>query len=85
MDNLLKKKILIVICGGISAYKVLELIRSLKKKGAYIKTILTKSAKEFVTPLSVASLSQGERLARRLKIESGLLSIAVFILEVQVM
>ena len=60
MDNLLKKKILIVICGGISAYKVLELIRSLKKKGAYIKTILTKSAKEFVTPLSVASLSQGK-------------------------
>ena len=58
MDNLLKKKILIVICGGISAYKVLELIRSLKKKGAYIKTILTKSAKEFVTPLSVTSLSQ---------------------------
>ena len=60
MNNLLKKKILIVICGGISAYKVLELIRSLKKKGADIKTILTKSAKEFVTPLSVASLSQGK-------------------------
>ena len=60
MNNLLKKKILIVICGGISAYKVLELIRSLKKKGADIKTILTKSAKEFVTPLSIASLSQGK-------------------------
>ena len=58
MNSLLKKKILLVICGGISAYKSLELIRSLKKQGAQIKTILTKSAKEFVTPLSVSSLSQ---------------------------
>ena len=60
MNKLLEKKILIIICGGISAYKSLEVIRSLKKKGAKIKTILTKSAKEFVTPLSVASLSQGK-------------------------
>ena len=58
MNNLLEKKILLVICGGISAYKSLELIRSFKKKGARVKTILTKSAKEFVTPLSVSSLSQ---------------------------
>ena len=58
MNNLLKKKILLIICGGISAYKSLELIRLFKKKGAKIKTILTKSAKEFVTPLSVVSLSQ---------------------------
>ena len=58
MNNFLEKKILLIICGGISAYKSLEIIRSLKKKGAKIKTILTKSAKEFVTPLSVASLSQ---------------------------
>ena len=58
MNNLLNKKILLIICGGISAYKSLELIRSLKKKGAKIKTILTNSAKQFVTPLSVTSLSQ---------------------------
>jgi len=58
MNNLLEKKILLIICGGISAYKSLEIIRSLKKKGAKIKTILTKSATEFVTPLSVVSLSQ---------------------------
>ena len=58
MNNLLDKKILIIICGGISAYKSLEVIRSLKKNGAKVKTILTKSALEFVTPLSVASLSQ---------------------------
>ena len=58
MNNLLKRKILLIICGGISAYKSLELIRLLKKQGTEVKTILTKSAKEFVTPLSVASLSQ---------------------------
>ena len=58
MNNLLEKKILLIICGGISAYKSLEVIRFLKKKGAQVKTILTKSAKEFITPLSVASLSQ---------------------------
>jgi phosphopantothenoylcysteine decarboxylase/phosphopantothenate--cysteine ligase len=58
MNNLLDKKILLIICGGISAYKSLDLIRLLKKQGAMVKTILTKSAKEFVTPLSIASLSQ---------------------------
>ena len=58
MNNLSQRKILLIICGGISAYKSLELIRLLKKQGAKVKTILTKSAKEFVTPLSVVSLSQ---------------------------
>tara|TARA_B100000035_G_scaffold302574_1_gene300312 strand:+ start:417 stop:1619 length:1203 start_codon:yes stop_codon:yes gene_type:complete len=60
MKNLLNKKILLIICGGISAYKSLELIRLLKKNNAEIKTILTKSAKEFVTPLSITSLSQNK-------------------------
>ncbi len=60
MKNLLYKKILFVICGGISAYKSLETIRLFKKNGAEIKTILTPSAKEFVTPLSITSLSQGK-------------------------
>ena len=60
MKNLIKKKILFIICGGVSAYKSLETIRLFKKDNAEIKTILTKSAKEFVTPLSVASLSQGK-------------------------
>ena len=58
MNNLFNKKILLIICGGISAYKSLELIRVLKKRNVQVKTILTKSAKEFVTPLSVTSLSQ---------------------------
>jgi len=58
MNNLSNKKILLIICGGISAYKSLEIIRGLKKNDAQVKTILTKSAKEFVTPLSISSLSQ---------------------------
>ena len=58
MINLLDKKVLLIICGGIAAYKSLEIIRSLKKKKFEVKSILTKSAKNFVTPLSVASLSK---------------------------
>jgi len=58
MNNIENKKILLIICGGISAYKSLEIIRLLKKQGVTIKSILTQSAKEFVTPLSVATLSQ---------------------------
>ena len=60
MKNVKNKKILLIICGGISAYKSLETIRLFKKNGAEIKTILTESAKEFVTPLSITSLSQGK-------------------------
>tara|TARA_B100000579_G_scaffold44517_1_gene31049 strand:- start:2626 stop:3825 length:1200 start_codon:yes stop_codon:yes gene_type:complete len=58
MKNLNGKKILLIICGGIAAYKSLEIIRLLKKNGSIVKTILTKNAKNFVTPLSVVSLSQ---------------------------
>ena len=58
MKNLNGKKILLIICGGIAAYKSLEIIRLLKKNGSSVKTILTNNAKNFITPLSVASLSQ---------------------------
>ena len=60
MNYFENKNILLIICGGISAYKSLETIRIFKKHNAEIKTILTKNAKEFVTPLSLASLSQGK-------------------------
>ena len=70
MKNLLDKKILYIICGGISAYKSLETIRLLKKNGAEIKTILTSSAKEFITPLSVASLSQGKVYSNLFSVEN---------------
>ena len=60
MNDLNNKKILLIICGGIAAYKSLEIIRLLKKSNVIIKTILTKSGAEFVTPLSITSLSQSK-------------------------
>ena len=60
MNNLNNKKILLIICGGIAAYKSLEVIRLFKKSNVIIKTILTKSGAEFVTPLSITSLSQSK-------------------------
>jgi len=55
------KSVLLIIGGGIAAYKSLELIRRLKERGANVRAILTKAGTEFVTPLSVASLS-GEKV-----------------------
>ena len=52
------KTILLIIGGGIAAYKSLELIRLLAGKGVSVRTIMTKAAEEFVTPLSVASLTR---------------------------
>ena len=60
MNNLKNKKVLLIICGGIAAYKSLEIIRLLKKNNVTIKTILTKNGSEFVTPLSITSLSQSK-------------------------
>ena len=54
------KKILIIVGGGIAAYKCLDLIRLLKKNNNEVKTILTKSGKEFVTPLSLTTLTNNK-------------------------
>ena len=54
------KKILIIVGGGIAAYKSLDLIRLLKKNNNEVKTILTKSGKEFVTPLSLTTLTNNK-------------------------
>ena len=56
--SLENKKILLVIGGGISAYKSLDLIRLFQKKGCSVKIVLTKSGKKFVTSLSLSSLSK---------------------------
>ena len=55
------KSVLLIIGGGIAAYKSLELIRTLKTRGANVRAIMTAAGAEFVTPLSVASLS-GEKV-----------------------
>jgi phosphopantothenoylcysteine decarboxylase / phosphopantothenate---cysteine ligase len=52
------RRILLIIAGGIAAYKSLELIRRLREQGAAVRCIMTRAAHEFVTPLSVASLSE---------------------------
>ena len=54
------KKILLIIGGGISAYKSLDLIRLLKKNNVNVKAVLTKSGKEFVTPLSLTALTKNK-------------------------
>lgn len=55
-DILQDKKLLLVIGGGIAAYKCLDLIRRLRERGVIIQAILTKGGSQFVTPLSVSSL-----------------------------
>ena len=54
--SLQNKKILLIIGGGISAYKSLDLIRLLQRRKSSVKVVLTKSGKKFVTPLSVSAL-----------------------------
>ncbi len=52
------KSILLIISGGIAAYKSLEFIRRVKERGARVRCILTSAAQQFVTPLSVAALAE---------------------------
>ncbi len=51
------RRILLIIGGGIAAYKVLELARLLRRRGASVRAILTKAGEQFVTPLAVAGLT----------------------------
>ena len=61
MTSLAGRAILLIIGGGIAAYKAHELVRLLKTRGARVRIILTRAAEEFVTPLSLAGLS-GEKV-----------------------
>ena len=58
--SLKNKKILIIVGGGIAAYKSLDLIRLLKKNNNEVKSILTKIGREFVTPLSITTLTKSK-------------------------
>ena len=53
-----RKKILFILCGSISSYKTLDLLRNLVKKNFEVETILTKSGSEFVSPLSISSITK---------------------------
>ncbi|MGV8840336.1 MAG: bifunctional phosphopantothenoylcysteine decarboxylase/phosphopantothenate--cysteine ligase CoaBC [Bauldia sp.] len=54
------RTILLVISGGIAAYKALDLIRRLRERGAVVRPVMTKAAEAFVTPLSVGALAGGK-------------------------
>lgn len=64
MSILKGKKILLGITGGIAAYKTPILVRLLKKAGTEIKVVLTENAKEFVTPLSLSTVSENPVLSK---------------------
>src|SRR5690606_1283213 len=55
--TLSNKRILLIIGGGIAAYKCLDLIRRLRERGAAVRCVMTRAAQEFVTPLAVGALS----------------------------
>ncbi|MGE3713005.1 MAG: bifunctional phosphopantothenoylcysteine decarboxylase/phosphopantothenate synthase [Alphaproteobacteria bacterium] len=69
------KSVLLIISGSIAAYKSLDLIRRLKERGIELRCILTKGGAEFITPLSVASLSgsavYGELFSLKDEVEMG--------------
>jgi phosphopantothenoylcysteine decarboxylase/phosphopantothenate--cysteine ligase len=56
-QTLAGKTVLLIITGGIAAYKSLDLIRRLRERGARVRPIMTKGAQEFITPLSVGALA----------------------------
>ena len=57
-NDLMRKRVLLIISGGIAAYKSLELIRRLRERGLLVRCILTESGSKFVTPLSLSVLSE---------------------------
>ena len=60
MKNLNGKKILLIICGGIAVYKSLELIRHLQSENFEIIPVLTNSASNFITSLSISAISKNK-------------------------
>lgn len=57
---MIEKRILLIVTGGIAAYKSLELVRLLKRQGIAVRAVMTKSAAEFVTPLSMAVMTEDQ-------------------------
>ena len=57
MDQLINKRVLLCVTGGIAAYKSAELVRLFKNSGSDVRVLMTKSAQEFITPLTMQALS----------------------------
>ncbi len=60
MQDFVNKKILLGICGGIAAYKSAYLVRELTRLGAQVRVVMTQSAQQFISPLSLQALSGEE-------------------------
>lgn len=71
MNTLQGKKILLGVTGSIAAYKTATLVRLLKKEGAQVQVVMTSSAIEFITPLTLATLSENPVLHKFVKDEDG--------------
>ena len=65
MNSLANKNVLLGVTGGIAAYKSAEIVRYLKKAGSSVRVVMTESAKEFITPLTLQALS-GNRVSSEL-------------------
>tara|TARA_B000000441_G_scaffold30420_1_gene19365 strand:- start:97 stop:1293 length:1197 start_codon:yes stop_codon:yes gene_type:complete len=65
LDSLTNKNVLLGVTGGIAAYKSAEIVRHLKKSGSSVRVVMTKSAEEFITPLTLQALS-GNRVSSEL-------------------
>ena len=70
MKSLVNKNILLGVTGGIAAYKSAEIVRHLKKSGSAVRVIMTKSAEEFITPLTLQALSGNRVSTDLLDVES---------------
>jgi phosphopantothenoylcysteine decarboxylase/phosphopantothenate--cysteine ligase len=57
---MIEKRVLLIVSGGIAAYKALELVRLLKRQGVAVRAVMTKSAAEFVTPLSMGVMTEDQ-------------------------
>lgn len=57
---MIQQRVLLIVSGGIAAYKSLELVRALRKRGIAVRAVLTESAKQFVTPLSLGVLTEDQ-------------------------
>ncbi|MEM6735497.1 MAG: bifunctional phosphopantothenoylcysteine decarboxylase/phosphopantothenate--cysteine ligase CoaBC [Bacteroidota bacterium] len=71
MAMLAGKKILLAVCGSIAAYKTAFFVRMLKKEGAEVQIIMTKSSKDFITPLTLATLSKNPIYTSSFNEENG--------------
>ena len=64
MQTLTSKRILLGVTGGIAAYKSAELVRRLQDQGAQVRVVMTSSATEFITPMTMQALSRKSRSSR---------------------